>query len=97
MSSYMYYKPECPFSRRAITLLEFHGIPIDKIDVTNDTEKVYAWDIQQKFGKEVHTVPQIVIDGQYVGGFNDLRKMFSGDKKYHEIGKDETDDNCRVT
>lgn len=72
----IYLATYCPFCHRALNLLEKKGFEIEKIDVTNDQKK---WDeIAAKTGMK--TVPQIFIDGEFIGGCDDLFELESKGK-----------------
>lgn len=61
----------CPYCHRALKLLNEKGFEIENIDVTNDKKK---WDeIAEKTG--ISTVPQIFIDGIFIGGCDDLIQL----------------------
>ncbi|MDC9714782.1 MAG: glutaredoxin domain-containing protein [Gammaproteobacteria bacterium] len=63
----IYCSDSCPFCQRAYQLLESKGIPFKKHYVKNQND----WDeVMDKTGR--NTVPQIFINGIYVGGFDDL-------------------------
>lgn len=61
----------CPYCIRAKALLKERGIPYEEIDVTGDPEK-RAW-LVKATGRR--TVPQIFIDEEPIGGFDDLREL----------------------
>ncbi|RYE06322.1 MAG: glutaredoxin [Rickettsiaceae bacterium] len=68
----IYYKPGCGFCIKAKTLLEAKKITYQEVDLSNNRE------IQQKLQKETgqYTVPYIFINEKFVGGFQDLLKLF---------------------
>jgi glutaredoxin len=51
--------------------LKLRGIPFDKIDL-EEIGKTAA----EVTGRKVNTVPQIYIEGNYVGGYEELMKHF---------------------
>ncbi len=61
----------CPYCIRAKLLLRERGIPYDEVDVTGDSEK-RAW-LAQETGRR--TVPQIFVDDESIGGFDELRSL----------------------
>ena len=67
----VYTTTYCAFCVRAKSLLTKREIPFEEIDVTNDPDK-REW-LVTKTGKK--TVPQIFIDGDAVGGSDDLAAM----------------------
>ena len=65
--SIVYSKKNCPFCAMAMEELKLRGIPFDKIDL-EEIGKTAA----EVTGRKVNTVPQIYIQGQYVGGYEEL-------------------------
>ncbi|MFO0722407.1 MAG: glutaredoxin 3 [Myxococcota bacterium] len=61
----------CAYCRRAKQLLEQRSIPYEEIDVEGDDEK-RAW-LVQATGQ--HTVPQIFIGEESIGGYTDLAAL----------------------
>ena len=68
----MYTSSYCPFCNNAEQLLSNKGFVIDeKIYVDQDPEVLSS--MMKITGKR--TVPQIFIDENYIGGFDELRKI----------------------
>ena len=68
----MYTSAYCPYCANAERLLTSKGvIEISKIRV--DLEPAQRVEMMQKTGRR--TVPQIYIDNQHIGGFDDLRAL----------------------
>ena len=65
--SIVYSKKNCPFCALAMEELKLRGIPYDKIDL-EEIGKTAA----EVTGRKVKTVPQIYIEGEYVGGYEEL-------------------------
>ena len=65
----IYTKSWCPFCARAKEDLERLGIEFEEIDVTTDTRR--EREMQRRAQR--HTVPQIFVGGQHLGGSDDLR------------------------
>jgi glutaredoxin 3 len=65
----IYTKQHCPFSAKARELLEELGVPYDEIDITEDPD-MRAEMIDASGGAS--TTPQIFIDGEHIGGLDDL-------------------------
>jgi len=70
--SIVYSKKNCPFCAMAMEELKLRGIPFDKVDL-EEIEKSAA----EVTGRKVNTVPQIYIEGEYVGGYDDLMAMLN--------------------
>jgi len=64
----IYTKDYCPYCHRAKELLSIKGISFIEYDVTRDSELENQ--MRQRTGR--HTVPQIFIDEQHIGGCDDL-------------------------
>ncbi len=63
----IYVMSTCRYSKRAINLLDSIGVRYTKI--VADTLEL--WEEMEKFtGRS--TVPQVYVDGCYIGGFDDL-------------------------
>jgi glutaredoxin len=63
----IYGKVDCPFCSMAKEELKLRGIPYDYINL-KDIGKTAA----EVTGRKVKTVPQIYIEGEYVGGYDEL-------------------------
>ncbi len=59
----------CPYCARAKSLLEKKGVDYVNIDVIEDTSKRDEM-VERSGGRQ--TVPQIFIDGEHVGGCDEL-------------------------
>lgn len=71
----IYTKPTCPWCIKAKQLLKTNGITfIERIIGVDGVKKE---DIEARIGNGavVKTVPQIFVDGNYVGGCTDLMKL----------------------
>lgn len=67
----MYTTANCPYCVRAKELLEQKGLTYKEVRVDLDEE--LRQDMMQKSGRR--TVPQIFINGQPIGGFDDLYEL----------------------
>ncbi|MGH7895146.1 MAG: glutaredoxin 3 [Candidatus Binatia bacterium] len=64
----VYTTPSCPYCLRAKRLLTERGIAYDEFDVADDVE--LRTRVTERSGRR--TVPLIFVDGQSVGGFDEL-------------------------
>ncbi len=64
----IYTKDYCPYCHKAKALLEEKGVPFTEYDVTHDEEKYN--EMVKRSGRT--TVPEIFIEGELVGGCDDL-------------------------
>ena len=67
----VYTTTVCPYCFRAKALLAKRGIAYEEINVSNDPDK-RAWLVKTTGQK---TVPQIFIDGQPIGGSDELAAL----------------------
>jgi len=68
----VYIKSHCPYSRAAQDLLKQRGIPFEAVNVTDDPGK------RDELAQRAHgrrTLPVIFIDGQPIGGFQELASL----------------------
>lgn len=68
----VYTKFLCPFCTRAKSLLDSKGAQYREIDVTMDRAEFDAM-VSRASGRR--TVPQIFINGQHIGGSDDLAAL----------------------
>ena len=64
----IYTKPWCPYSGRAVNLLNRKGLRYNEINVMNDVRL----ENEMKVRSQRRTVPQIFINGHHIGGSDDL-------------------------
>ncbi len=81
----MYSKDPCPYCVAAKNLFVQKGVEFREIDITNDPEQRQ---IMLEKAAPRRTVPQIFIDGQSVGGFDDIRALDEAGKLDPLIWKD---------
>jgi len=67
----IYKKDPCPYCDRAINFLEGRGIAYDIVDLTGQPEEIER--IKNETGWR--TVPIILINGELVGGYTDLKAL----------------------
>lgn len=72
MKAIIWSKPGCPYCVQAEKLLENKGYDIEERKIG------FGWNREQLFEAvpNARTVPQIFLDEQYVGGYDDLVKYF---------------------
>lgn len=68
----IYFKRWCPWSRRALALLNSKGAQFDTIDLTSDADALEQ-EMRERSGRT--SVPQIFIGGQHIGGYDDLAAL----------------------
>ena len=73
MRTIVYSKKDCPYCSMAMEELKLRGIPFDKIDL-KEIGKTAA---EVTGRKDVKSVPQVYIAGEYVGGYNELMEFLN--------------------
>ena len=86
MSIIVYSKNNCVFCSKAKALLKNLGLEYEE----KTLEKDFDYDprkLIEDIGKNVRTMPQIKIDGQLIGGYNQLVEHFADQKKVNYKGE----------
>ncbi len=65
----IYLTPTCPYCKKAQRLLTEKGIEFERIDVAADPKR--RGEMMDR-ADDRETVPQIFIDGEHIGGCDDL-------------------------
>lgn len=71
MNAEIYTKPNCPYCVKAKALLEKHGIAYVEHDAVAEREQLIER-VTNDTGNAPRTVPQIYLDGAYIGGYDQL-------------------------
>lgn len=75
----IYTTPSCGYCVRAKALFAQEGIEYTEIDaVANKATLIER--VTKDSGRAPQTVPQIYLDGQYVGGYTELAKLIAAEK-----------------
>ncbi len=64
----IYFKSWCPYSQRALALLDAKGIDYTPIDVTTDATR--EAEMRERAGRT--SVPQVFVGDLHLGGFDDI-------------------------
>ena len=86
MTITVYSKNNCVFCNKAKTLLKNLGLEYEE----KSLEKDFGSDpskLIEDIGKNVRTMPQIKIDGELIGGYNQLVEHFDDQKKVNYKGE----------
>lgn len=73
LKAQIYGKKSCPWSGRAITLLERNKVDYDFVDLEEPEHEVKATALAIETNQ--HTVPYIYLRGKFIGGFNALSEI----------------------
>jgi len=71
MKATVWSKDQCPYCVQAKALLESKGIEYEERNIMHGT---YTKEQLLEAVPTARTLPQIFLDEEYVGGFNELRK-----------------------
>jgi glutaredoxin len=75
MKATVYGTPRCSWCDRVTKILGENEIEVEKIDVSGD--KTLLKEMQKAAGKKVTTVPQVIIDGNFVGGYTEVERFIN--------------------
>ena len=84
MSIIVYSKPSCVYCDKAKSLLKQLGYDYEEKIVTKDLTLEQLF---EALGKQVRTIPQIVIDKKHIGGYNELKEYFADKGKINFKGE----------
>ena len=74
----------CPYCDRAERLFDELGVEYEEIDVTHDQET--RQELVERTGQK--TVPQIFIDGEAIGGYDEARALKMSGELQEKLGLD---------
>jgi len=80
----VYSKPQCPYCDKAKYLLKSLGLQYEEKVVTKDLS---IDELFKVLGKQVKTIPQIVMDDTHIGGYNELKENFINEGKINYKGE----------
>lgn len=75
----IYTTQTCPFCIKAKKLLSTLDLNYTEHNVENSFDEM-AKKLSEKFNKSISTVPQIIINDKYVGGYTDLEALYKSGK-----------------
>ena len=71
MEVIVYSKTVCPYCTQAKAFLKKHEIAFEERNLDDDAERVKFY---EPVGNGVRSVPQIFLDGERIGGYQELMK-----------------------
>jgi monothiol glutaredoxin len=76
-------EPQCGFSAQAISILNTYGVPFHTFNILEDEE------VRQgiKEYSDWPTIPQLYVDGEFIGGCDILTEMHSNGELGPVLGK----------
>ena len=75
MEAKMYSTSRCSWCDRVAKMLEECEVIVEKIDISGD--KTLMKEMQKAAGKKVTTVPQVIIDGNFIGGYTEVERFIN--------------------
>ena len=84
MTITVYSKPACVYCDKAKALLTRLGYEYKEKVVTKD---ISLPELFEELGKQVRTIPQIVIDKKHICGYNELTEYFADQCKINFKGE----------
>jgi len=73
MKAIVYGTSKCSWCDRVANMLNNSEIEVEKIDVSESKENLKS--MKGAAGKNVSTVPQVIIDGKFVGGYTEVERF----------------------
>ena len=72
----IYFKSWCPYSLRALRLLDAKGVNYEAIDLTDSADaEVQRKELEMRQRAGRTSVPQIFIDDRHLGGYDDIAAL----------------------
>jgi len=76
MNVELYTVDYCPYCHKALKFLDEHNVDYVNHDITDNETEMRA-ELGKKYDiKEDVTVPQIIINGERIGGYTDMMKLY---------------------
>ena len=80
----VYSKPNCAYCEKAKYLLKNLGLDYEEKVVSKDLSIEELFEV---LGKQVRTIPQIVMNDKHIGGYNELKEHFINEGKINFKGE----------
>ena len=75
MKATIYGTSKCSWCNRVSRMLDENEIEVEKIDVSESKENLKL--MKKVAGKTTTTVPQVIIDGNFVGGYTEVERFIN--------------------
>ena len=75
MKAIVYGTSKCSWCDKVANMLNNSEIEVEKIDVSESKEHFQS--MKKAAGKSISTVPQVVIDGKFVGGYTEVERFIN--------------------
>lgn len=70
----IYTSQTCPYCIKAKRLLQMLKLEYTEYNIDNSFDEMCKT-LEEKYNKPISTVPQIIINDKYIGGYDDLEKL----------------------
>ena len=81
MKATVYTGPSCSWCDRVKVLLKDNDYTIEEIQMNGTALE----DLQTKFNKVIRTVPQVIIDDKFIGGYHEVENLMKGTTSVNKI------------
>ena len=75
MKAIVYGTSKCSWCDKVANMLGDNEIEVENIDVSESKENLKS--MKGAAGKSVTTVPQVIIDGKFVGGYTEVERFIN--------------------
>ena len=75
MEATVFSTSKCSWCNKVTKMLEESEIKVTKVDVAENVENFDK--MQDYAGKDVRSVPQVVIDNQFIGGYTEVERYLN--------------------
>ena len=75
----IYTSATCPYCIKAKKLLQMLKLEYTEYNIDDKFDTICE-ELSSKYNKQIQTVPQIIINDNYVGGYTDLEAMYKNGK-----------------
>ena len=81
MKATVYTGPSCIWCDRVKVLLKDNDNIIEEIQMNG----VALENLQTKFNKTIRTVPQVIIDDKFIGGYHEVENLMKGTTSINKV------------
>ena len=81
MKATVYTAPTCIWCDRVKSLLKDNNYIIEEVQMN----KVVLEDLKTRFNKTIRTVPQVIIDDKFIGGYHEVENLMKGTTSINKV------------
>ena len=75
MEAMVFSTPKCSWCNKVTKILENLKIEVTKVDVAESVENFEK--MQNYAGEDIRSVPQVVIDNKFIGGYTEVERFLN--------------------